>query len=333
MREKKVFKTEIAKFLGEKSQKFCDRFLLRLPIIQGGMVWASGAKLAAACANQGIIGTIGAGSMNLELLEQQIQKAQQLCDGELARARLAVNFPLLFHQIDQQIEIAMKGGIKIFITSAGSPKIHTQKIKQRGGTVIHVISHPSLAQKCEAAGVDMVVAEGFEAGGHNGREELTTMVLVPQTVDQVKIPVVAAGGIMDARGIAAAHMLGACAVQMGTRFLLSTESSAHQRFKEVALTTSVGNTRLILKKHVPVRMLKNSFCQTIEDLESSGASLEELVAKLGKGRAKKGIFEGDLIDGELEIGQGHSMIKKIQSCEEIIDEIEQQLLELADYTQ
>jgi enoyl-[acyl-carrier protein] reductase II len=318
----------LIKFLGEKGRQFCETFSLKLPIIQAGMVWTSGAKLAAACANQGIIGTMGAGSMTLELLEAQIRKAQTLCNGPRERARLAVNFPLLYHQMEKQLEVARKSGIKIFITAAGSPKLHTKNIKEAGGCVIHVVSHPNLAKKCEEAGVDIVVAEGFEAGGHNGRDELTTMVLVPQVVDCVKIPVIAAGGIMDARSIMASIMLGASGVQMGTRFLLAAESSAHENFKNAALNAEAGSTKLVLKKHIPVRLLCNNFCREVEQLESNGAGVEALVEKLGKGRAKRGILEGDLSEGELEIGQGHSMVKSIQTCAQIVSELEQDLLKI-----
>jgi enoyl-[acyl-carrier protein] reductase II len=316
--------------LTTKAMHFAERFNLRLPIIQAGMVWASGHKLAAACANAGIIGTLGAGSMTPDLLDIQLAKAKAACQDAEAVARLAVNFPLLYSQIETQINTALQHEIKIFITSAGSPKTWTKYIQARGGVVIHVVSHPKLAQKCIDAGVDIVVAEGFEAGGHNGREELTTMSLIPM-VHQVlpkSIPLVAAGGIMDGRSLVAALALGASAVQMGTRFLLSQESSAHERFKNLAIQTPAGETQLVLKKQVPVRLLRNEFCRILEALEAKGANREDLEAALGKGRAKAGILEGDLEQGELEIGQGHALVKEIKSCEQIVTEIELELRQL-----
>ncbi len=291
---------------------------IQYPIIQAGMVWVSGGKLAAASANAGILGVIGAGSMKPELLEQHILKAKSLTSHP---ERLAVNVPLLYEKTKEQLDVALKGGIKIFITSAGSPKTYTQFLKDQGATVIHVTSSPELAQKCEAAGCDAVIAEGFEAGGHNGREEITTMVLIPQVVDAVKIPVIAAGGIVDGRTIAAAMSLGAAGVQMGTRFVATVESSAHENFKQAILSSTPSSTMLMMKKYVPVRLLKNQFFDEVKKLEDQGASKEELVALLGHGRAKAGMLEGDLTGGELEIGQGCSMIKNSPTVAQLIEQL------------
>jgi enoyl-[acyl-carrier protein] reductase II len=288
---------------------------LRYPLIQAGMVWVSGGKLAAASANAGILGVIGAGSMKPELLEQQIHKARSLTQSP---ERLAVNVPLLYEQSREQLEVALRSGIKIFITSAGSPKTYTSWLKGEGAVVIHVTSTPELALKCQAAGCDAVVAEGFEAGGHNGRDEITTMSLIPQVVDTVSIPVIAAGGIADGRGIAAAFSLGAQAAQLGTRFVATLESSAHPNFKQVVVEAQSGSTMLMMKKHVPVRLFKNRFYQEIKALEEKGASTEELVSHLGRGRAKKGMLDGDLETGELEIGQVAALVKDIPSVADLV---------------
>jgi enoyl-[acyl-carrier protein] reductase II len=294
----------------------CKLLNIKYPIIQGGMVWVSGANLAAAVSNAGGLGVIGAGSMSLELLDEQIKKAMSL-----TKKPLAVNFPLLYSRVDEQIKIAIDNGIEIFITSAGSPKKFTKTLKDLGKTVIHVTSTPALAKKCEDAGVDMIVAEGFEAGGHNGRDEITTMCLIPQTVDAVKIPVIAAGGIVDHRGINAAFALGALGVQMGTRFLMTKESRAHKDYKNLLLSASFDSTKLSMKNHVPVRLYKNAFFSVIQQMESECASTEELVNYLGKGRAKSGMHDGDLDNGELEIGQGCSAIKDIPSVKELFEEL------------
>ncbi|MCB9092221.1 MAG: nitronate monooxygenase [Halobacteriovoraceae bacterium] len=299
-------------------KNFCERFELELPIIQAGMVWVSGAKLASACANNGIMGTLGGGSMPPGVLEKQIEKCRDLTDANSWK-RVAINFPLLYKDIEKQIEIALKYNIKTFITSAGSPKKFTGYLKSKNKNVIHVTSSPLLALKCEAAGVDAIVAEGFEAGGHNGREELTTMVLIPQVVDSVKIPVIAAGGISDVRQVHAAHALGAHGVQIGSRFAATVESSAHFKFKEAIVKAKFGDTKLMMKKHVPVRLLDNTFAREIDSLEQSGAPNEELIKVLGKGRAKKGMHEGDLEQGELEIGQVSGMINDIPSAKNLIE--------------
>lgn len=285
------------------------------PIIQAGMVYVSGGKLAAASANAGILGVIGAGSMKPDVLDHHIKKAISLTSHS---ERLAVNVPLLYEKTKEQIDLSLKLGIKIFITSAGSPKAYTSYLKDQGCIVIHVTSSPDLALKCEAAGCDAVIAEGFEAGGHNGRDEITTMALIPQVSDAVKIPVIAAGGIADGRGIAAAMSLGAQGVQLGTRFVATLESSAHPHFKEAILNSSHSSTMLMMKNVVPVRLLKNKFYEDVKRLEEQGASKEEMIKLLGHGRARKGMLEGDLEEGELEIGQVSSMMKDLPSVNELV---------------
>ena len=296
-----------------KESKIQKLLNIKYPIIQGGMVWVSGGKLAAAASNAGCLGVIGAGSMKPDLLKLHIEKAQSLTNKPLA-----VNLPLLYKDIEAQINTALETGIRIFITSAGSPKKFTKFLKDKGCVVIHVTSTPLLAKKCEDAGVDAIVAEGFEAGGHNGRDEITTMCLIPQVVDTVSIPVIAAGGIVDGRTMAAAFALGADAIQMGTRFLMTQESSAHQNYKDLLLNANFDSTMLSLKKHVPVRLYKNKFYDDISSLEQKGASMEVLVQHLGKGRAKAGMLDGDLAEGELEVGQGCSMIKDLPTVEQMI---------------
>ena len=281
------------------------------------MVWVSGGKLAAASANAGILGVIGAGSMSLDVLDQQIKKAISLTSHP---ERLAVNIPLLYEKSKEQIEIALKNNIHIFITSAGSPKTYTSWLKDLGKTVIHVTSSPELAKKCEAAGCDAVIAEGFEAGGHNGRDEITTMVLIPEVVRVVSIPVIAAGGIIDGRSMLAALGLGAAGVQMGTRFVATQESSAHENFKKAIVSARPDSTMLMMKKATPVRLFKNKFFEEIKVLEEKGATKDELNAHLGKGRARRGMHEGDMDNGEIEIGQGAALVEKIQTVQEIVDQ-------------
>jgi len=297
----------------------CQLLGIKYPIIQAGMVYVSGAKLAAASANAGILGIIGAGSMNLDLLRSQIERAKSLTTGALA-----VNIPLLYEKVEEQIEISLHAGIRIFFTSAGSPKKYTPYLKEKGAIVVHVTSTPELAVKCQQAGVDAVVAEGFEAGGHNGRDELSTMTLVPQVVDAVKIPVIAAGGIGDGRGIAAALALGAQAVQMGTRFVATQESSAHINFKNAVINAHASDTCLALKKLVPVRLLKNKFFAQVLALEEKCASKQELSELLGKGRARKGMLLGELDEGELEIGQIAAMIKDIPNVQQVVQRLLEQ---------
>ncbi len=294
-------------------------FGINYPIIQGGMVWVSGGRLAAAVSESGGLGLVGAGSMQPELLKRHILKAQSLTNKPLG-----VNVPLLYEKSNQQIDMALSLGIKIFFTSAGSPKKYTSYLKDRGAIVVHVTSSPELAIKCEQAGVDAVVAEGFEAGGHNGRDEITSMSLIPAVRDAVKIPVIAAGGIANGRGILAALSLGADAVQMGTRFLMTQESSAHQDYKNLLLKSGPTSTKTLMKATVPVRLLDHKFAREISEIEQSfhGELLKEkLNEHLGKFRAKAGMLEGDLDNGELEIGQIISLIKNIPTVEQVFQEL------------
>jgi enoyl-[acyl-carrier protein] reductase II len=302
-------------------KNICSLLPIKYPIIQAGMVWVSGGKLAAASANAGILGVIGAGSMKPDLLEQHIKKALSLT---AFPERLAVNVPLLYEKTREQLELSLKLGIKIFITSAGSPKTYTSWLKDQGCIVIHVTSSPDLAQKCEAAGCDAIIAEGFEAGGHNGRDEITTMVLIPQVTDVVKIPVIAAGGIGDGRAVSAAMCLGAQGVQLGTRFVATKESSAHENFKRAILNSNHSSTMLMMKNVVPVRLLKNKFFEDVRHLESICASKEEMIKLLGHGRARKGMLEGDMEEGELEIGQISAIIKDVPSVEELVERLIQE---------
>jgi enoyl-[acyl-carrier protein] reductase II len=297
----------------QKSAQICALFDIKYPIVQGGMVWVSGGKLAAAVSEAGGLGLIGAGSMKPDLLKLHIAKAKQLT----ARP-FGVNLPLLYHGAEEQLRVALDGGVRIFFTSAGSPKKFTSFLKKEGCKVVHVTSSPELAKKCEDAGVDAVVAEGFEAGGHNGRDELTTMVLIPLVVDSVNIPVIAAGGIGDGRAMAAALALGASGVQVGSRFAATIESSAHDEFKRAIVAAGPSSTMLAMKKLVPVRLLKNKFYEEILKLEDKCASTEELSHLLGKGRAKAGMLDGDLVEGELEIGQISALIQDVPSAGEIV---------------
>lgn len=293
--------------------RIVDLFKIKYPVIQAGMVWVSGAKLAAASANAGALGLIGGGSMSPDLLRSQIQKAKSLTPHPFG-----VNLPLLYKKIEEQLEVCLEEGVRIFFTSAGSPKKFTQKLKDQKCTVVHVVSSPELAKKCEDAGVDAIVAEGFEAGGHNGRDELTTMVLIPQVIESVKIPVIAAGGIADGYSMAAAFCLGAEGVQVGSRFAATLESSAHGHFKQAILEATFNSTMLCMKSTIPVRLLKNEFYAKINALEKSGASDSEVLALLGSGRARKGMLEGDLAEGELEIGQVAGLIRDLPSCDDLV---------------
>ncbi len=297
------------------TKNICSLLPIQYPLIQAGMVWVSGGKLAAASANAGILGVIGAGSMKPDLLEQHINKAKSLTNHP---ERLAVNVPLLYEKTKEQLELSLKLGIRTFITSAGSPKTYTSWLKGEGCKVIHVVSTPEFAAKSEAAGCDAVIAEGFEAGGHNGRDEITTLVLIPQVVDAVKIPVIAAGGIGDGRAIAAVMCLGAMGAQLGTRFVATKESSAHDNFKNAILDSGPGSTMLAMKKHVPVRLFKNKFFEDVKKLEDAGASNEDLEKLLGHGRAKRGMLEGDMNEGEIEIGQISAMIRDIPSVNDLV---------------
>ncbi len=293
--------------------RITELFNIKYPIIQAGMIWCSGSKLAAATSNNGGLGIIGAGSMKPELLDEHLSKMKTLTD-----KAYAVNFPIFSSYAEAQVDVILKHGVKIVFTSAGSPKKFTPLFKEQGITVVHVVPNPSLAIKCELAGVDAIVAEGFEAGGHNGQDEITTMVLIPQVVDAVNIPVIAAGGIGDGRTMAAALSLGADAVQIGSRFAVTQESSAHENFKHRIIQAGAGETRLLMKKLMPVRLMQNKFMEDVMALEAKGASKDELAELLGKGRAKKAIFEGDLEDGEIEIGQISGLIKDIPTVADLM---------------
>ncbi len=293
--------------------RLCNLFNITHPIIQAGMVWVSGGKLAAAAANTGCLGLIGAGSMKPDLLRQHIIKAKSL-----TKNPIGVNIPLLYDKTKEQIEIALSEGIKIFFTSAGSPKIWTPFLKNEGCTVVHVVSNPELALKCQNAEVDAVVVEGFEAGGHNGRDELTTFVLLQQLRNKLTIPVIAAGGIASGNAILACFALGAEGVQIGTAFAATNESSAHENFKTAMCQAKFNSTFLRMKKLVPVRLLDNDFAKKVAFAEESCADKETLSEILGKGRAKEGMLNGNLIEGELEVGQIVSEIKEILSCEKLV---------------
>ena len=291
-------------------------FQIEYPIIQAGMVWASGWRLASAVSNAGGLGILGAGSMYPEILKEHIQKTKAA-----TIKPFAVNLPLLYPNIKEHIEIILEEKVPIVFTSAGNPNTYTSLLKNAGIIVVHVVSSSFFAQKAEAAGCDAVVAEGFEAGGHNGREETTSMVLIPAVKAAIKIPLIAAGGIATGRQMLAAIILGADAVQIGSRFVCSVEASSHISFKEAIVNSKEGDTQLGLKQLVPVRLLKNPFSIAILNAEKNGASLEELQFMLGKARAKKGMFEGDMEEGELEIGQVSSLIKEIKPAAEIVKEI------------
>lgn len=296
--------------------KICALFGIKHPIIQAGMVWNSGWRLASASSNSGILGLIGAGSMHPDVLKKHIQKCKQATSKPFG-----VNVPLLYPEIDKIIQIIIDEGVKIVFTSAGNPNTWTSHLKSHGILVVHVVSSLKFALKAQEAGVDAIVAEGFEAGGHNGREETTTFTLIPMVKRAVNIPLIAAGGIATGRGMLAAMVLGADAVQIGSRFVASIESSAHDLFKNYVVNANEGDTQLTLKEVTPVRMLKNNFYNKLQALYKSGASKEELKALLGKGRAKKGMFEGNLDEGELEIGQVSGLIDEILSVEEIVNQI------------
>jgi enoyl-[acyl-carrier protein] reductase II len=291
-------------------------FNIKYPIIQGGMIWCSGWELASAVSNAGGLGLIGSGSMYPDILREQIKKCKAATDKPFG-----INVPLLYPNIEEHIKIIIEEGVKIVFTSAGNPKTWTQHLKSHGITVVHVVSNVKFAKKSEEAGVDAIVAEGFEAGGHNGREETTTLVLIPMVKNAITIPLIAAGGIGSGKAMAAVFALGAQGVQIGSRFVTTQESSAHINFKNVIVTAKEGDTQLSLKQLTPVRLIKNEFYKRVEELEQKGASTEELSTLLGRGRAKKGMFEGDLIEGELEIGQVSGAIDKIQTVDEIVKEI------------
>jgi enoyl-[acyl-carrier protein] reductase II len=296
--------------------KITKLFNIKYPIVQGGMIWVSGYKLASAVSNAGGLGLIGAGSMYPEVLREHIQKCKKATSKPFG-----VNVPMLYPNIEEIMKIIVEEGVKIVFTSAGNPKTWTPYLKENGITVVHVVSSSVFALKAQTAGVDAIVAEGFEAGGHNGRDETTTFTLIPMVKEQIQIPVIAAGGVASGRGMLAAMVLGADGVQVGSRFAASIESSAHENFKKTIVEVQEGGTQLTLKELAPVRLVKNKFFQELQHLYEKCPTKEELTTFLGRARAKRGMFEGDLNEGELEIGQIAGLIHKIDSAEEIIFEM------------
>jgi len=295
--------------------KITQLFNIQYPIIQGGMIWNSGYKLASAVSNAGGLGLIGAGSMYPEVLREHIQKCKKATDKPFG-----VNVPMLYPNIEEIINIIVEEGVKIVFTSAGNPKTWTSFLKEKGIIVVHVVSSSKFALKAQEAGVDAVVAEGFEAGGHNGREETTTFTLIPMVKEQISIPLIAAGGIATGRGMLAAMVLGADGVQMGSRFAASLESSAHDHFKQTIISVKEGDTQVTLKELAPVRLIKNKFYEDLQQLYQKSPTIDELKELLGRARAKKGMFEGNLIEGELEIGQIAGLIHAIKPAGKIIEE-------------
>ncbi len=291
-------------------------FKVQYPLVQAGMIWNSGWRLASAVANSGGLGLLGAGSMYPEVLREHIIKCQKATDKPFG-----VNVPMLYPDLDKIMDIIIEEGVKIVFTSAGNPKTYTSKLKDHGITVVHVVSSVKFALKAQEAGVDAVVAEGFEAGGHNGREETTTFTLIPMVKEHLEIPLIAAGGIATGRGMLAAMVLGADGVQVGSRFVASDESSAHRAFKEEVVKAKEGDTHLTLKELAPVRMLKNKFFESVMELYTANPTKEDLIEHLGRARAKRGMFEGDLEEGELEIGQIAGLIHDIKPAAQIIRDI------------
>jgi enoyl-[acyl-carrier protein] reductase II len=296
--------------------KITELFKIKYPIIQGGMIWNSGYKLASAVSNAGGLGLIGAGSMYPEVLREHIQKCKKATSKPFG-----VNVPMLYPNIEEIMKIIVDEGVKIVFTSAGNPKTWTSFLKENGITVVHVVSSSVFALKAQEAGVDAIVAEGFEAGGHNGREETTTLTLIPMVKEKIKIPLIAAGGIATGRGMLAAMVLGANGVQVGSRFAASVESSAHENFKKTIINIKEGDTQLTLKELTPVRLIKNKFYQDVQHLYEKCPTKEELAELLGRARAKRGMFEGDLIEGELEIGQVAGLIHEIKPASAILEEM------------
>ncbi|MEO8235482.1 MAG: nitronate monooxygenase [Flavobacterium sp.] len=296
--------------------KITSLFNIKYPIIQGGMIWNSGYKLASAVSNAGGLGLIGAGSMYPEVLRDHIQKCKKATDKPFG-----VNVPMLYPNIEEIINIIVEEGVKIVFTSAGNPKTWTSFLKEKGITVVHVVSSSKFALKAQEAGVDAIVAEGFEAGGHNGREETTTLTLIPMVKEQISIPLIAAGGIATGRGMLAVMVLGADGVQVGSRFAASTESSSHDDFKKTIIEVEEGGTQVTLKELAPVRLIKNKFYNDVQDLYTKCPTPEELKTLLGRARAKRGMFEGDLVDGELEIGQIAGLIHDIKPAANIIEDM------------
>lgn len=295
---------------------------MQYPIIQAGMIWNSGWRLASAASNAGALGLIGAGSMYPDVLREHLQKCKKATDKPFG-----VNVPMLYPNIEEIMNIIVEEGVKIVFTSAGNPKTWTKWLQERGITVVHVVSSVKFALKAQEAGVDAVVAEGFEAGGHNGRDETTTLTLIPMVKEQIEIPLIAAGGIATGQAMLAAMVLGADAVQVGSRFVASEESSAHQAFKEVVVDAKEGDTQLTLKELAPVRLVKNKFFNEVQELYKKGPSIEELKELLGRARAKRGMFEGDLEDGELEIGQIAGLIHDIKPAAQIVADMMQEFEE------
>lgn len=302
-------------------------FHIKYPIIQAGMVWNSGWRLASASSNSGILGLIGAGSMYPEVLREHIQKCKKATDKPFG-----VNVPMLYPNINEIMDIIVEEGVKIVFTSAGNPKTWTNWLKERGITVVHVVSSVKFALKAQEAGVDAVVAEGFEAGGHNGRDETTTLTLIPMVKEQIHIPLIAAGGIATGRAMLATMILGADGVQVGSRFVASEESSAHVAFKQMVVDAKEGDTQLTLKELAPVRLIKNKFYNDVQELYKKSPTIEELKTLLGRARAKKGMFEGDLNDGELEIGQIAGIIHDIKPVSKIVEDIMQEFEDAKTYT-
>lgn len=298
------------------SNRITSLFGIDLPIIQAGMIWCSGWELASAVSNAGGLGIIGSGSMYPHILEEHIQKCQAATGKPFA-----VNLPMLYPNIEEHIQTIIKYKVPIVFTSAGNPKTYTARLKEQGIKVVHVVSSVKFAKKAQEAGVDAVVAEGFEAGGHNGRDETTTFCLIPMVREAITIPLIAAGGIGTGRGMLAAMTLGADGVQIGSRFIATPESSAHQNFKDVIINSEEGDTMLTLKELTPVRLIKNDFYKKIEVAYQQGASQEDLQNLLGRGRAKKGMFEGDLVEGELEVGQIAGLIDSIKPAAAVVQEI------------
>ena len=302
--------------MSESHNRICQLFDIQYPLVQAGMIWCSGWELAAAVSNAGGLGIIGSGSMYPEILEEQVIKCKQATNKPFA-----VNLPMLYPDIDKHIQTIIKHKVPIVFTSAGNPKTWTKLLQENGIKVVHVVSSVKFALKAQDAGVDAIVAEGFEAGGHNGRDETTTFCLIPMVKAAIDIPLIAAGGIGTGRGMLAAMNLGADAVQVGSRFVTSIESSAHENFKQYIIASEEGDTMLTLKELTPVRLLKNEFYTQLQSAYQDGADKEKLTEILGRGRAKKGMFEGDLIEGELEIGQIAGLIEKIMPAGEIVQEM------------
>ena len=296
--------------------RITELFNIEYPIIQAGMIWNSGWRLASAVSNTGGLGLLGAGSMYPEILREHILKCKKATDKPFG-----VNVPMLYPDIDKIIDIIIEEGVKIVFTSAGNPKTYTSKLKQHGITVVHVVSSVKFALKAQEAGVDAIVAEGFEAGGHNGREETTTFTLIPMVKEQLEIPLIAAGGIATGRGMLAAMVLGADGVQVGSRFVASEEASSHRAFKQMVVDAKEGDTQLTLKELAPVRMLKNKFFESVMQLYTTNPSKEDLVKHLGRARAKRGMFEGDMEEGELEIGQIAGLIHDIKPATQILKDM------------